>query len=209
MKLLAGKTALITDMALTYEFMLRDKALDIIFEIDLQFPDFPWIAVEKVVDYGMRFGAIPAECKEDEKYPGLRNLVTVREFFNALRSYYNSNPLPAECFGYDAQILKNKSDNGLVVIDIFDAIVGYAQLYYMYQMDSSLLISSYAVRGGVKRIDSGHFPLYRVDFFDGKSFYKVGSGDQMSHIIDYDIFRLGKRLITVILILEFSNSVAV
>ena len=189
----AGKTALITDMGLTSEAMMRDKALDLLFEIDLQFPDFPWRAVEQVVDYGMRFGALPSEAGNEE-FPGLRSLVTVRDFFNALRRYYNAHPLPDECFGYDAQRLKCMSDNGLVVLNIFDAMVVYAQLYYIYQIDTSLLVSSYAVRGGVKRIDSGHFPLFKVDFFDGKSFYKVGSGDQMSHVIDYDMFRLSKQV---------------
>ena len=42
----AGKTALITDMALSAEVELRDQALEIILECDLQFPNFPWINLE-------------------------------------------------------------------------------------------------------------------------------------------------------------------
>ena len=189
----AGKTALITDMGLSYEAIMRDKALDFIYEINLKFPDFPWRKVEQAVDYGMRFGAIPSEV-DYECFPGLRNLVTVRDYFNALRSYYNGNPSPDNCFGYDAQNEKAYADNGLTVTNIFDAIVDYAQLYYIYQIDSSLLVSSYAVRGGVRRSDNGHFPMFEVDFFDRKSFARVGVGDRMSHIIDYDMFRMGKKV---------------
>lgn len=194
----AGKTATITDMGLSFDAMMRDKALDLIYSIDLKFPDFPWRAVELTVEYAVAFHAIPADPKgndpEAEDLACLRSLVTVRDFFNALRKHYNATLLPLDCFGYDAQTLKAFADDGLTVCNIFDAIVEYAQLYYIYQHDTSLLVSSYAVRGGVKRIDKGHFPLFETNFFDEKSFYRVGAADQMSHVIDYDMFRMGKKV---------------
>lgn len=42
----AGKTALITDMALSAEVQQRDSALEIILECDMKFPYFPWINLE-------------------------------------------------------------------------------------------------------------------------------------------------------------------
>lgn len=185
----SGKTALITDMGLSYEAILRDKALDMMYELDLRFPDFPWRNVEKLVEFGAAFGYI-------------RSLVTVRDYIEEVRQAYNEKLLISAsdvalceaCFGYDAQSERARSGNGLIELNIFDAICEYAQLYLIYHLDTSLIVSSYAVRSSLQRADEGHFPLYDSDFFARDSYYRVTDGDHMSHVIDYDMFRMGKKL---------------
>lgn len=177
----AGKTALITDIGISYEAMLRDKALVMLYDLDLRFPDFNWRVIEKVVEFGVSFGFI-------------KNLVGVRDYMEEVRLAYNKHLLPEGCFGYDAQVEKAYSDDGLTTYDIFTAICEYAQLYLIYHFDTSLIVSSYAVRGGLERIDNGYFPLWNSDFYNRKVFYRVEAGDYMSHVIDYDMFRRGKRM---------------
>ncbi len=185
----SGKTALITDMGLSYEAILRDKALDMIYDLDLRFPNFPWRNVEKLVEFGVAFGQI-------------RSLVTVRDYIEEVRQAYNAKllnnasdiTLCAACFDYNAQIERSKSDNGLIELNIFDAICEYAQLYLIYHLDTSLIVSSYAVRSSLRRSDEGHFPLYDSDFFERQTYHRVTEDDYMSHVIDYDMFRMGKKL---------------
>lgn len=185
----AGKTALITDMGISYEAMLRDKALDMIYELDLKFPDFPWRNVEKLVEFGVAFGYI-------------RSLVTVRDYIEEVRQAYNDKlfnnssdvELCAACFDYNAQSEKAICNNGLIRLNIFDAICDYAQLYLIYHLDTSLIVSSYAVRSGLRRSEDGYFPFYDSDFFARDSYYHVTNVDYMSHVIDYDMFRMGKKV---------------
>ena len=176
----AGKTATVTDIGLSYAAMLRDKALEFMFGLDLAFPEFSWRDLETWIEHNYTFGTV-------------KSLVDIRDFFDRVRRGYANNPIPGYCFGYDPEILKAYHDNGLMITDIFDAMCIYAQLYLIYHIDTSLIVSSYAVRDGLKRKDAGHFPLFDVDFFDRDSYDPVEKY-QTSHIIDYDIFRMGKKV---------------
>ena len=48
------KTTMITDMMLLQEKMFRDKALELLLENDLKFPNFPWINLENYIKACMR-----------------------------------------------------------------------------------------------------------------------------------------------------------
>lgn len=176
----AGKTATITDIGLTFAAMLRDKALEFMYSLDLAFPEFPWRSLEAWIEHNHTHGTI-------------KSLVDIRDLFDRVRDGYADNPIPDYCFGYDPLIIKAYHDNGLMITDIFDAMCIYAQLYLIYHIDTSLIVSSYAVRDGLKRKDTGHFPLFDTDFFDQESYDPIAKY-QMSHIIDYDMFRLGKKV---------------
>ena len=176
----AGKTATITDIGLTFAAMLRDKALEFMYGLDLSFPEFPWRELESWIEHNHTHGTI-------------KSLVDIRDLFDRARNGYADNPILGYCFGYDPLILKAYHDNGLMITDIFDAMCIYSQLYLIYHIDTSLITSSYAVRDGLKRNDTGHFPLFDTDFFDQESYDPIAKY-QMSHIIDYDMFRLGKKV---------------
>ena len=192
----AGKTATVTDIGLSYEAMIRDKALEFMAMLDLQFPDFPWRDLELTVEYLYAYRNavyIDPVTRQRVRFKGVCSLVDVRDYFDEIRGNYNGEQLPDWCLGYDPEIQRCYSDNGLVVSDVFDAMSIYAQLYLIYHVDTSLIVSSYAVRSGCRRKDTGHFPLFDVDFFDCQSYDPIVRY-QMSHIIDYDMFRMGKKM---------------
>lgn len=190
----SGKTATVTDIGLSYAAMLREKALDFMYTLNLQFREVPWRYVELTIEYLFTFrnAVYVDENNQKRRFKGIFNLVGIRDYFDELRTEYNDKQLPEFCFGYNPDVQKAFNDNGLMVTDVFDAMCIYSQLYLIYYIDSSLIVSSYAVRDGLKRIDNGHFPLFDVDFFDRTS-YDAGEAYLMSHIIDYDMFRMGKK----------------
>ena len=67
-----NKTTMITDMLLLQEKMFRDKALSLMLENDLKFPDFPWCNLENALRFAMR---------EHIVY----NLATARKYVSHLR----------------------------------------------------------------------------------------------------------------------------
>lgn len=192
----AGKTATVTDIGLSYEYMMRDKALDFMLTLNLQFPDFPWRDVELTVEYlyAFRHAVYVDENGVKRRFKGIFNHEGVRDYFEELRLNYNTAFDNAWIMDYDVDLLKCFHDNGLIVSNVFGAVSVYAQLYLIYFQNSSLIVSSYAVRSGCVREDHGHFPLWSVDFFDGKSYKKGEDPLSTSHVIDYDMFRLGKKM---------------
>ena len=48
-----GKTTLITDISLSTESIFRNKAYEMMLEIDLKFPNFPYILLENELKQGM------------------------------------------------------------------------------------------------------------------------------------------------------------
>ncbi len=190
-----GKTKFISCVGTLYEVMLKDKALDFMFTLNMQFPDVPWRRIELTVEYLHTFrNAMYLDNGVQHQFKGVFNLVGIRDYFDEIRAHYKKTRDVDWSFGYDPELQKIYHDNGLIISDVFDAISTYAQLYFIYYLDTSILISSYAVRSGLKRMDKGFFPLYDVDFFDGKSFYEVTKDHRMSHIIDFDMFRMGKKM---------------
>jgi len=63
----------------------------------------------------------------------------------------------------------------------------------IYYHPSSLILSSYSIRSGAKRTDCGHFPLWQNDFFRAPSVSGIDP-EQNAHILDYDMFRMGKKV---------------
>ena len=56
-------------------------------------------------------------------------------------------------------------NDGLTVKSIWDTLSSYAQLYFIYIMQSSLLVSNYAIRQDDILSDLKNFPLWDNDFF--------------------------------------------
>lgn len=72
----AKKTTTITSMALSQAAIFREKAREKLRERDLQFPFFPWIYLEKVIEYGIAKGTLPT-------------LARVRKFIRELKELFN------------------------------------------------------------------------------------------------------------------------
>ena len=175
------KTTMITDMALSMEVMLKDKAFEKLLEEDLKFPYFPWINLEN---------ALRTAMAEHSVY----NLATIKVFIHNKRNYYLECPCSDRLFGYDYERYGLTYNDKQKVIDIWEVIETYAQLYFIYIIQSSLIISNYSVRTDTLISDTGNFPLWDNDFFERDS-RLIDSFSRHSHIIDFDSLRLGKKVI--------------
>ena len=95
-----------------------------------------------------------------------------------------------QLYGYDIKRYGTIYRDGLKESDIFDILETYAQAYFIYVIQSSLIISNYAIRTDNEKIDLGNFPLWQTDFFTS-----VTRAERHSHILDFDILRLGKKVL--------------
>ena len=175
------KTTAITDMALSQEVMFRDKAFEKILENDLKFPFFPWINLENELRTAMEFHQI-------------YNLATVSRFITKKKQRYYKNPGAEKIFGYDVNKYGATFNDELKVVDIWSVIETYSKLYFIYIIQSSLLISNYSIRTDAILSDLGNFPLWNSDFFKRDS-RLIDSFSRHAHILDFDTLRLGKKVI--------------
>lgn len=165
------KTTVITDMALSQEVMFRQKAYEILQKTDIKFPYFSWILFEK---------AMQAEIENGNIY----NLATVKCWIASLEER-------GELFGYDYKRYGLIYDDGLKENSFYEILSTYAQAYFIYIIESSLIVSNYSVRTDNLLLDSGNFPLWLMDFFPTKFRRK----SRHAHILDFDILRLGKKVL--------------
>lgn len=175
------KTTMITDIALSQEIMLRDKAFEKILECDLKFPFFPWINLEN-------------SLKKAIYNHSVYNLATARRFIKSKKYKWYKKPNILNIFGYNFERYGLTYDNKLNVVDIWKVLEDYAQLYFVYIIQSSLLISNYSIRTDNVLEDLGNFPLWNTELFKKDSRY-IDAYSRHAHIIDFDSLRLGKKVI--------------
>ncbi len=195
------KTTMITDIALSQDIMLRDKAFEKILENDLKFPYFPWINLENVLRLQM------------EKHI-VYSLATTKKFIRALRTFYLVCEERPEYKRYIRKYMKRKYgfwydnmlfdydyeryglsyNDKLKIVDVWDVIETYSQLYFIYVIQSSYIQSNYAIRTDVMISDLGNFPLWDSNFFSRDS-RLMDSYSRHSHILDFDMLRLGRKVL--------------
>lgn len=173
------KTTIITDMALSQEVMFRQKAFELLQKNDMKFPYFPWICFEQdllnCIDHGTVF-----------------NLASVKDWVEKKRVRFAKNGDPEKrLYGYDVERYGMTYNDALRVWHLYDVLSSYAQLYFIYIITSSLMVSNYSIRSDNRLIDAGNFPIWSMDFFPE---YTVEDG-RHAHILDFDVLRLGKKLI--------------
>ena len=168
------KTTLITDMILSQEVMFRQKALEILQRNDMKFPYFPWISLEDGLCEAIGGGRV-------------YNLATVKEWVRQQRELFEQT---GEVFGYDHERYGAMFDDALRVNELFDVLETYALAYFIYVIESSLIVSNYSIRTDNERIDRGNFPFWQTDFFSSQE-----RESRHSHILDFDVLRLGKKVI--------------
>ena len=194
------KTTMLTDIALSQAVMFKDKAFEKILENDLKFPYFPWVNLEN---------ALRSAMARHEVY----NLATCRKYIKHLSACFAAAQIPEYrkavrrhlkmsyglaydnfCFGYDYERCGFSYDDKLKVVSVWEVIETYAQLYFIYLIQSSLIISNYSVRTDSLISDIGNFPLWNTDFFKRDS-RLIDSYSRHSHIIDFDALRLGRKMV--------------
>lgn len=172
------KTTLITDMALSQEVMFRQKAYDILKSNDMKFPMFPWIAFEDELRLCMEHGTV-------------YNLATVKEWVKLKENRYLRNGrTDLQLYGYDICRYGQTFNDGLNVSTLFEVLETYAQAYFIYVIESSLIVSNYSIREDNELVSEGNFPIWASDFFPEG----ITEG-RHAHILDFDVLRLGKKVI--------------
>ena len=175
------KTTAITDMALSQEVMFRDKAFEKILENDLKFPSFPWINLEN-------------ELKRAMEYHEVYNLATVKIWVHKKATRWFKTQTREKIFNYDYERYGLTYDDKLKVVDVWEIIEIYAQLYFIYIIQSSLLIANYSVRVDNVLADLDNFPMWNSEFFRSDS-RLIDSYSRHSHILDFDSLRLGRKVV--------------
>ncbi len=196
------KTTMIADMMLLQDKMFRDKALELLIENDLKFPEFPWCNFENFMRRAMY---------EHKVY----SLATIRRTVAHLKwcfeTYHTSEDAELKrsirrhlkrrygltydnyIFGYDFEKYGLYYDDKLKPVYIWDVISAYGQEYYVYVIKSSLIISNFSVRTDSIISDLGNLPMRDNDFYkrNSKLIYEIS---RYAKIIDYNAMRLGKKL---------------
>lgn len=173
------KTTLITDMVLSQEVMFRQKALSILQESDMKFPYFPWISFEDELRVCMAHGTV-------------YNLASIKTWVALKRSRFARHHNVAwQIYGYQLQKYGDTFDDALKVNELFDVLETYAQAYFIYVMQSSLIVANYSIRTDNLMLDSGNFPLWLTDFFPKNR----RTESRYAHILDFDVLRLGKKVL--------------
>ena len=177
----SNKTTAITDIAISQEIMLRDKAFEKLLENDLKFPFFPWINLENSLK-----GAI--------KHHYVYNLATCKRWVKNKMMKFEKLPCRRNIFMYDYERYGMTYDDKLALTDIWHVIENYVQLYFVYIIQSSLLISNYSIRVDNVLEDLGNFPLWNVELFK-KDSRMIEAYSRHAHILDFDMLRLGKKVL--------------
>ena len=173
------KTTLITDMTLSQEVMFRQKALSILQENDMKFPYFPWVVFEDKLRACMTHGVI-------------YNLATVKDWVQLKRERFERHGSAAwQLYGYDAARYGLTFSDALKTQTIFDVMETYAQAYFIYVLESSLIVSNFSIRTDNVMLDGGNLPLWDLDFFSREP----GTESRHAHILDFDALRLGCKLV--------------
>ena len=175
------KTTIITDIALSQEVMLREKALELILENDMKFPNFPWINLENDLKTAMDNHTI-------------FNLATIKTYIQDKRKVWESSPTRENIYNYDFERYGVVYDDKLKINYIWDIVETYSKLYFVYIIQSSLIISNYSIRTDNQFMSLGNFPMWDTDFFQRDS-KTIDENSRYAHILDFDSLRLGKKLV--------------
>ena len=173
------KTTLITDMVLSQEVMFRQKALEILQQNDMKFPYFPWIAFEDELRRCMEHGTV-------------YNLASVKAWVALKRSrFIRHRNAQTQLYGYDYARYGTTFDDSLKINRLFEVLETYAQAYFIYVIQSSLIVANYSVRTDNLMADNGNFPLWLTDFFPKRR----RPQSRHAHILDFDVLRLGRKVL--------------
>lgn len=177
----SGKTTLASDIALSCEVQILDEMFEVILETDMHFPNFPWINLEN-------------ELRRAAYFHVIYDKWSIRRWLRKKYARWVKSPCREKLFNYDYDRYGLTYDNKLEIIDIWKALENYACAYYIYTVQSSYIIANYGIRSDKLMMDIGNFPLWNTDFFKRDS-RLIDSFSRHSHILDFDMLRLGKKML--------------
>ena len=175
------KTTMTTDMALSQTVMFRQEAFSRLQKQDMKFPFFPWICFE-------------LDIKEQMENGTIFNLASIGKWVRGLTDRYENEETenPFDLYGYDVKKYGLWYYSGLSHEYLFNVLETYAKLYFIYVIESSLLVSNYSIREEDKLGEYSNFPLRDYSFFNMPA---NDENTRFANILDFDVLRLGKKVI--------------
>lgn len=195
----SSKTKSAVDMVLSTSVMFRNKALEILIKDDMKFPNFPWLRFED--DLKMCYEN-HIKRQQELRDNGKSDIPITDTIYNLASSKYwvcdkaekfSNNPCIENIWGYDYKKYSFDYDDDLKISNLFEVLIEYSQAYLIYTVQSSLIFGNMPVREDVQ-MDNGFLPMWDDDFFH-KNPVESDMSTRFSHIFDYDMFRLGKKMI--------------
>ena len=176
-----GKTTMITSMALSLTAMFRHKALELMTGNMHKYPRFPWINFE-------------LDLKDAIRAHYVYNLYTAREWVRTWRASFEAAPCRERIWDYDIESYPMEYNDSLTVTPIWRTLENYAQEFFIYFLESSILVSAYSIREDFILIDNGNFPIVDTNFFSRVP-AELDEISSYAHVIDYDMLRLGRKML--------------
>ena len=176
-----GKTTMITSMALSYAALFRHKTLEQMTGNMNKYPRFPWILFE-------------LDLKDAIRAHYVYNLFTARKWIRIWQRHFEEEPAKQKIWEYDYELYPMEYNDHLTVSPIWKALENYAQEFFIYFLQTSIIVSSYAVREDFIIMDAGNFPIVDTNFF-GRDPAAIEQDSSYAHVIDFDMLRLGKKMI--------------
>lgn len=190
----SGKTSISVDMGLSTSVMHKDKALEIMVKYDMRFPNFPWLKFENSLKQCYENHFLRKNGEDIDVSDTIYNLASSKHWVLKQRDKYLAMPCKANLWDYNTDLYKTEYDNDLVIIDLFMALIIYSKAYLIYVAETSLIFSNISVREDIESDESAFLKLWNTDFFR-RSPYESDRASRFAHIFDYDMFRLGKKMV--------------
>ena len=193
-----GKTQMVTSMSLSAEVEQFDMAFDILLEVDMMFPNFPWQRFRDFIKKGIDNGEIvdlPTCRAYVQKCRSFFDRISVidYDFYQSMRAKHKLLSFDYT-FGYDYTHYPTTYNNELKIEHLYEALEDYACAYLIFTVKTTLLFSNYSIRVDTILKDIGNMPYRDTDFFNRDPKYQEAYSHH-AHIIDYDMLRLGKKMI--------------
>ena len=100
------------------------------------------------------------------EYGRVYNLASIRTWVARKRERYEKHGNARwQLYGYDIGRYGLYYNSALKREYLFDVLQTYAKLYFIYVIQSSLLVSNYSIREEDVLYDSGNFPMRSYGFF--------------------------------------------
>ena len=177
-KMRGGKTTLATSMARIMNTIYHKNAYENMNRVSLMFPEFPFIALEReIARLTLRHRMV--NVQQAGKY--------------VLKIYRLSMNKPFILFGYDITVKKTEFFDGACNISLEDALIIYAESYWVYFHPGNLIASNYPIRTDDLRLDKGHLVLWDYDYFNRKNKKSLWEYSKLSHVLVFDSLRMGKK----------------
>lgn len=190
----AGKDYTMTGMLLISQNVQWKDAYDSLVKFELMFPNFPWQNLRDVIESKVDSRKI-VDLRSCEKYVRRWSRcfdIIQRKF--TYEEWQHRAKLSDYTLGYDFEHYSVEYNDDVKIIKLYQAIEEYSKAYILFSVRSTLIFSNYSIRSDATITFGGNMPERDMDFFR-RDPRDIPEYTHYSHIIDMDMYRLGKKMI--------------